>query len=187
MGVKPDQWIRRMALEHRMIEPFSERVDGPGVVSYGLEPAGYTARLHPDIRVVNDVSVCGQALDPLAREQNEQFYRTPFLDPMKPYFDISPWSCVIARTVERFTIPRTIVVRGTAKTSYSTLGLNLDVASIQPEWEGQLKLHLANPSRAAVRVHFNMGLIYLEFHEVDGEVERSYAELAHPRFQDRRP
>ena len=41
MGVQPDTWIRRMAVEHGMIEPFAEAQvrqsdDGEAVISYGI-------------------------------------------------------------------------------------------------------------------------------------------------------
>jgi len=35
MSVKPDRWIRKMALEHKMIEPFEDRQVREGVISYG--------------------------------------------------------------------------------------------------------------------------------------------------------
>ena len=44
MSVKSDKWIRKMALEHRMIEPFHEKQVREGVVSYGLSSYGYDAR-----------------------------------------------------------------------------------------------------------------------------------------------
>jgi len=48
MSVKPDHWIRRMALEHKMIEPFTDRQMREGVISYGVSSYGY------DIRVADD-------------------------------------------------------------------------------------------------------------------------------------
>src|SRR5881275_409803 len=50
-GIKSDAWIRRMALEHRMIEPFEDRQVREGVISYGLSSYGY------DIRVANEFKV----------------------------------------------------------------------------------------------------------------------------------
>ena len=47
MGLKPDHWIRKMALEHRMIEPFVESQVRDHVISYGVSSYGY------DIRVAN--------------------------------------------------------------------------------------------------------------------------------------
>ena len=45
MSIKPDRWIKKMALEHRMIEPFHEKQVREGVISYGLSSYGYDARI----------------------------------------------------------------------------------------------------------------------------------------------
>ena len=42
MSVKPDSWIRKMALEHKMIEPFDDRQVRDGVISYGVPPMATT-------------------------------------------------------------------------------------------------------------------------------------------------
>ena len=36
MGLKADNWIRKMALEHKMIEPFIDGQVREGVISYGV-------------------------------------------------------------------------------------------------------------------------------------------------------
>jgi pyruvate,orthophosphate dikinase len=48
-SIKADKWIKKMALEHRMIEPFEDRQVRDGVISYGLSSYGY------DIRVADEV------------------------------------------------------------------------------------------------------------------------------------
>lgn len=44
MSIKSDKWIRRMAVQHGMIEPFSptqvKEVDGKKIVSYGTSSYG---------------------------------------------------------------------------------------------------------------------------------------------------
>ena len=40
MSVKPDRWIRKMALEQKMIEPFTDRQIREGVISYGVSSYG---------------------------------------------------------------------------------------------------------------------------------------------------
>ena len=45
MPVMSDRWIRRMAQEHGMIEPFVEAQKREGVISYGLSSYGYDARV----------------------------------------------------------------------------------------------------------------------------------------------
>ena len=51
MGLKPDYWIRRMALEHRMIEPFVDSQVRNGVISYGLSSYGYDIRVADEFKI----------------------------------------------------------------------------------------------------------------------------------------
>src|SRR6266567_4179866 len=51
MSIKSDRWIRRMAHEHRMIEPFVEASGRAGVISYGLSSYGYDMRVAPEFRI----------------------------------------------------------------------------------------------------------------------------------------
>jgi dCTP deaminase len=51
MGIKPDHWIRRMALEHRMIEPFVDGQVRDGVISYGLSSYGYDIRVADEFKI----------------------------------------------------------------------------------------------------------------------------------------
>ena len=55
MPVMPDHWIRRMAAEHAMIEPFVETQKREGVISYGLSSYGYDARVADDFRIFTNV------------------------------------------------------------------------------------------------------------------------------------
>jgi dCTP deaminase len=50
MGLKPDHWIRQMARDARMIEPFTDGLKREGVISYGLSSYGY------DMRVADEYS-----------------------------------------------------------------------------------------------------------------------------------
>jgi len=40
MSIKSDRWIRRMAKDHRMIEPFADAQVRAGVISYGVSSYG---------------------------------------------------------------------------------------------------------------------------------------------------
>ncbi|MGH7546147.1 MAG: dCTP deaminase, partial [Gemmatimonadota bacterium] len=45
MSIKNDRWIRTLAKENRMIEPFEEKQVKEGVISYGLSSYGYDMRV----------------------------------------------------------------------------------------------------------------------------------------------
>lgn len=177
-GVKPDHWIRQMATDCKMIEPFSERVAGPGIVSFGLQPCGYDARLAPEVQIFEWARAQGVALDPLNVDPALYFDRVAV-----PHIMLPPRGYMVGLTTEYFRIPRNCTARGVSKTTYSSVGVNIDVASINPGWEGRLRLHISNPGPIPIKIYGGMGIIYLEFHEVDGLVERDYSQLDFTRFQ----
>lgn len=184
MCVMPDQMIRELSQnpETQMIAPFSERVDGDGVASYGLEPAGYTARLHPVIKVIDWARAGGKILNPL--KPDESFYFEVKADPS---FSLPPHSAATAWTLERFRIPREWNGLGFTKTSYANAGLNLSIADIAPGWEGHLKLHISNTSSVPLTVFGNMGIVLVKFLKMDGKVGRDYSQLKNPRFHGHGP
>ena len=55
MSIMPDHWIRRMAPDHGMIEPFVESQRREGVISYGLSSYGYDARVADEFKIFTNV------------------------------------------------------------------------------------------------------------------------------------
>src|SRR2546423_11562595 len=56
MAVKPDGWIRRMSLEHKMIEPFTDRQVREGGISFGVSSYGYDIRGADEFRIFTNVN-----------------------------------------------------------------------------------------------------------------------------------
>ena len=56
MSVKSDKWIRKMAREHGMIEPFEDRQVRDGVISYGVSSYGYDMRVADEFRIFTNVN-----------------------------------------------------------------------------------------------------------------------------------
>ena len=56
MGLKADAWIRKMALEHGMIEPFTETQVRSGVISYGLSSYGYDVRIADEFKIFTNIN-----------------------------------------------------------------------------------------------------------------------------------
>jgi len=54
--LKSDRWIRRMATEHGMINPFSEKQVREGVISYGLSSYGYDLRVADEFKIFTNVN-----------------------------------------------------------------------------------------------------------------------------------
>jgi len=55
MSIKADTWIKRMALEHQMIEPFVDDQVRQGVISYGVSSYGYDVRVGDQFKVFTNV------------------------------------------------------------------------------------------------------------------------------------
>lgn len=182
MGIKPDWWIWGMAQKQQMIEPFSERVADPGkMISFGLQPCGYDARLDSEILAFDCARAQGEILDPL--NLNPDLYE---VHSALPHFDIPPRGFIQGMTLEYFRIPRNVTVLGRGKTTYASIGIEVNVASINPGWEGRLRIHIANTNPNPVRIRGGEGIVYLEFHELDGACDQSYDQLPGTSFQGQR-
>ncbi|MFQ5532976.1 MAG: dCTP deaminase, partial [Candidatus Methylomirabilales bacterium] len=101
MGIKSDTWIRRMAQEQKMIDPFVESQVREGVISYGLSSYGYDIRVADEFKVFTNINTT--IVDP------KNFSRQSFVDLQGPVCVIPPNSFVLARTVEYFRIPRNVL------------------------------------------------------------------------------
>src|SRR5688572_27405653 len=119
MPIKADRWIRKMALEHGMIEPFVERSVREGVISYGLTSYGYDLRVADEFKVFTNV--WNVVVDP------KHFDPRSFVDMKASHVDIPPNSFALARSVERFRIPRTISCIVIGKSTYARVGIIINI------------------------------------------------------------
>jgi deoxycytidine triphosphate deaminase len=115
MSIKSDNWIRRMAREHRMIEPFEpEQVrfaDGHKIVSYGTSSYGYDVRCASEFKIFTNIN--STIVDP------KNFDEKSFVDFAGEVCIIPPNSFALARTVEYFRIPRNVLVATLGKSTYA--------------------------------------------------------------------
>ena len=168
MGLKPDHWIRKMAIEQKMIEPFMEGLPRPGVISYGVSSYGY------DIRVANEfkifTNVFGATVDP------KQFDPKSMVDFAGDVCVIPPNSFVLARTIEYFRIPRNVLTVCIGKSTYARCGIIVNVTPFEPEWEGFVTLEISNTTPLPARIYANEGIAQVLFFEGDEMCETSYAD-----------
>jgi deoxycytidine triphosphate deaminase len=106
MSIKSDRWIRRMAAEHGMIEPFEpgqvrHAADGHKIVSYGTSSYGYDIRCAPEFKVFTNIY--STVVDP------KNFDERSFVDIEADVCIIPPNSFALARTLEYFRIPRNVL------------------------------------------------------------------------------
>lgn len=113
MAIKADRWIKQMALEHGMIEPFVEGQVREGVISYGVSSYGY------DIRVADEYKIFTSATGELTVIDPKSFDPKSFIDYKGPECIIPPNSFALARTVEYFRIPRNVLSVCVGKSTYA--------------------------------------------------------------------
>jgi dCTP deaminase len=168
MGIKPDHWIRRMAKEHGMIEPFVEGSVRKDVVSYGVSSYGYDIRVSNEFKIFTNVN--SAIVDP------KNFVSDSFVDYVGDVCIIPPNSFVLSRTVEYLRIPRDVLTICLGKSTYARCGLIVNVTPLEPQWEGYLTLEISNTTPLPAKVYANEGIAQLLFLGGDGECEVSYAD-----------
>jgi dCTP deaminase len=168
MGLKPDHWIRRMALEHGMIEPFVDHQVRKGVISYGVSSYGYDVRVTDEFKIFTNVF--SAVVDPKNFDPRSMF------DFRGEVCTIPPNSFALARTVEYFRIPRSVLTVCLGKSTYARCGIIVNVTPFEPEWEGFVTLEISNTTPLPARIYANEGIAQVLFFEADEECETSYAD-----------
>ena len=168
MSIKADKWIRKMAKETGMIEPFVDGLVREGVISYGLSSYGY------DIRVSNEFKIFTNVHSAIVDPKN--FTPQSFIDFTGDVCVIPPNSFVLAQTVEYFRIPRDVLTVCLGKSTYARCGLIVNVTPFEPEWEGYVTLEISNTTPLPARVYANEGIAQVLFFLSDEMCETSYAD-----------
>ena len=167
-SIKSDKWIRKMALEHKMIEPFEDRQVRQGVVSYGLSSYGYDIRVADEFKVFTNIN--STVVDP------KNFDARSFVDVVADVCIIPPNSFALAKTVEYFRIPRNVLTICVGKSTYARCGLIVNVTPFEPEWEGYVTLEISNTTPLPAKVYANEGISQVLFFESDEDCDVSYAD-----------
>lgn len=168
MGIKSDHWIRKMALEQHMIEPFVENQVREGVVSYGLSSYGYDIRVADEFKIFTNVY--SAVVDP------KKFDTRSMIDFQGEICVIPPNSFVLARTVEYFRIPRNVLTICVGKSTYARCGIIVNVTPFEPEWEGFVTLEISNTTPLPAKIYANEGISQVLFFEGDEVCDTSYAD-----------
>ncbi|MCL7750487.1 dCTP deaminase [Guyparkeria hydrothermalis] len=175
MSIKSDRWIRRMAEEHGMIEPFEpgqvRSMPGPDgkaepMVSYGTSSYGYDVRCSNHFKVFTNINTT--IVDPKAFDERS------FVDVHSDVCIIPPNSFALAHTVEYFRIPRNVLTICLGKSSYARCGIIVNVTPLEPEWEGHVTLEFSNTTPIPAKIYANEGVAQMLFLESDEVCETSY-------------
>jgi len=168
MGLKPDHWIRKMAIEHRMIEPFEPGQVRDGVISYGVSSYGYDIRVADEFKIFTNVY--SAIVDP------KHFDPRSMVDFKGEVCVIPPNSFALARTIEYFRIPRNVLTVCVGKSTYARCGIIVNVTPFEPEWEGFVTLEISNTTPLPAKIYANEGIAQVLFFQADEECETSYAD-----------
>jgi dCTP deaminase len=168
MGLKSDGWIRRMAREHRMIEPFEDQQVRAGAISFGVSSYGY------DMRVAREFKIFTNALSAIVDPKH--FDARSFVEFEGDVCIVPPNSFALARSVEYFRIPRNVLTVCLGKSTYARCGIITNVTPFEPEWEGFVTLEISNTTPLPAKIYANEGIAQVLFFEGDEPCEVSYAD-----------
>ena len=166
MAVKSDRWIRRMVEEQDMIRPFAESQVREGVISFGCSSYGYDLRVADEFKIFTNVN--STIVDP------KHFDSRSFVEFKGDVCIVPPNSFALARSVEYFKIPRSVLTVCVGKSTYARCGIIVNVTPLEPEREGFVTLEISNTTPLPARVYSNEGLCQIVFFESDEICEVSY-------------
>jgi len=174
MSLQSDKWIRKMAKEKKMIEPFADGLvreeEGKKLISYGLSSYGY------DLRVSNHFKVFTNLYNTLV--DPKEFNEDSFVDVVADECIIPPNSFALAMSVEYFRIPRDVLTLCIGKSTYARCGIIVNVTPFEPEWEGYVTLEISNTTPLPAKIYAGEGLAQVLFYKGEEEPETSYKDRA---------
>jgi len=168
MSIKSDKWIRNMATEFNMIEPFCEKQVREGIISYGVSSYGYDIRVSDEFMIFTNVN--NTIVDP------KNFDKKNVVEIKDKECIIPPNSFALARTVEYFKMPRDVLAICVGKSTYARCGIIINVTPIEPEWEGHITIEISNTTTLPAKIYANEGIAQLLFLGGDELCETSYGD-----------
>ena len=163
-----DWEIREYARRYRMLEPFEENLKREGVISYGLSSMGYDIRCTDEYKIFTNVRQA--VVDP------KQFNPDSFIDFKGAVCVIPPNSFALARSIEYFLLPRSVMGICLGKSSYARCGIVVNITPLEPEWQGHLTIEISNTTPLPARIYSNEGIAQVLFFEAGSLPEVSYAD-----------
>jgi len=155
-GLLADWQIDELCHTRTMIDPyFPHQIKDNGVISYGLSSYGYDARVASEFKIFTNVN--SVVVDP------KNFSEESFVEREGDHCIIPPHSFMLARTVERFRIPRDTLILCIGKSTYARCGIIVNVTPLEPEWEGFVTLEFSNTTPLPAKIYANEGACQFMF------------------------
>ena len=140
--------------------------DGEKIISYGTSSYGYDVRCADEFKIFTNIN--STIVDP------KNFDEKNFVDFKGDRCIIPPNSFALARTVERFKIPRDVLVVCLGKSTYARCGIIVNVTPLEPEWEGYVTLEFSNTTTLPAVIYANEGIAQMLFFGGDQVCDVSY-------------
>ena len=142
--------------------------DGRKIVSYGTSSYGYDIRCADEFKIFTNIN--STIVDP------KNFDEKSFVDFKGDVCIIPPNSFALARTMEYFRIPRSVLTICLGKSTYARCGIIVNVTPFEPEWEGYVTLEFSNTTPLPAKIYAGEGCAQVLFFESDEICETSYAD-----------
>ena len=159
-----------MVSENQMIEPFEpgqvSRAGSDRIISYGTSSYGYDIRCSKEFKIFTNIN--SAVVDP------KQFDESSFVEYYGDVCIIPPNSFALARTVEYFRIPRSVLTICLGKSTYARCGIIVNVTPFEPEWEGYVTLEFSNTTPLPAKIYANEGVAQVVFFEANEPCAVSY-------------
>ena len=168
MPVQSDKWIKKMAFEHKMIEPFEDKQIRGNSISYGVSSYGYDARVGSEFKIFTNVNT--EIVDP------KNFKPTSFVTKKSSECIIPPNSFVLDSTVEYFRIPDDVLVICLGKSTYARCGIIVNVTPLEPSWRGNVTLEFSNTTPLPAKIYANEGACQFIFLKGNEKPETTYSD-----------
>ena len=170
MSIMSDRWIRKMCIEHKMIDPFEDQQVRKGVISYGISSYGYDLRIADEFKIFTNVN--STIVDP------KDLNPATMVDFKGPVAIVPPNSFALGRSVEYFRVPRDILCACVGKSTYARCGIITNVTPFEPEWEGYVTLEISNTTPLPAKIYANEGIAQVLFFKGEEPCETSYKDKA---------
>lgn len=159
-----------------MLEPFSEGVQGDGVISFGLTSAGYDLRLGYEVLIFKNSF--NELMDPKRLKNDEAYLKRVFdkVDGLKQgeRIIVPPHSYLLAYSLEYIRMPRNVKGTCVGKSTYARCGILINTTPLEPGWHGNLTIEIANISPCPVPLVAGEGLCQLQFDLLGDFPEKDY-------------
>jgi dCTP deaminase len=160
--VLPDNVLRRLGI----FAPYSRGKKRPGKVSFGESSAGYDIRAGDEWKIFTNT--CATLIDP------KNFKPDSFVHHKGPFCIIPPNSFALAYSIEYVKMPRDCIGIVLGKSTYARCGICANFTPLEPEWEGQITVEIANTTPLPAKVYSNEGIAQVLILRLESQCDTSY-------------